>query len=166
VWLFLSFGDLFLLGGGQGASNQPSAWSTAPTPPPKSPTFFPTPTQKNALTQPPNRPQTAPPPAHTLPPKPTSQTNHLDLEASLWLGCHLTGPACAGLTVVVVSHDRAFLDAVTEETILFKDRQLRWGGLCDSIRFHGFGAREREGRLDGGVEWFSEGVDGRGAGCR
>ncbi|GBF89691.1 P-loop containing nucleoside triphosphate hydrolase [Raphidocelis subcapitata] len=56
-------------------------------------------------------------------------TNHLDLEAALWLGAHLSGPACEGLTLVVVSHDRAFLDAVAQDTIVFKDKQLRyWTG--------------------------------------
>ncbi|KAI8476740.1 MAG: P-loop containing nucleoside triphosphate hydrolase protein [Monoraphidium minutum] len=56
-------------------------------------------------------------------------TNHLDLEATLWLGSYLTGPACEGQGLLVVSHDRAFLDVVAQETVLFKDKVLRyWSG--------------------------------------
>jgi ATP-binding cassette subfamily F protein uup len=40
-------------------------------------------------------------------------TNHLDIEAIAWLARHLTGRREA---VVVVTHDRWFLDTVTEET--------------------------------------------------
>jgi len=57
-----------------------------------------------------------------LPPPPTSQPNQ---QATLWLGSHLTSTACEGQTVLVVSHDRAFLDTVAQEIVLFKDRQLR-----------------------------------------
>ncbi|KAF7721796.1 hypothetical protein EC973_004121 [Apophysomyces ossiformis] len=52
-------------------------------------------------------------------------TNHLDLPAILWLQEYL----CAmdnGTTLVVVSHDRAFLNAVTEETIIFRDQKLKY----------------------------------------
>lgn len=46
-------------------------------------------------------------------------------QATLWLGAHLTSSACEGQTVLVVSHDRAFLDTVAQEMVLFKDKQLR-----------------------------------------
>jgi hypothetical protein len=53
--------------------------------------------------------------------------NPIPDQATLWLGNHLAGGACEGQTVLVVSHDRAFLDTVAQETVLFKDRALRWG---------------------------------------
>ena len=46
-------------------------------------------------------------------------------QASLWLAAHLTSAACEGMALLVVSHDRAFLDRVAQETVLLKDRQLR-----------------------------------------
>ncbi|KAI8370531.1 P-loop containing nucleoside triphosphate hydrolase protein [Radiomyces spectabilis] len=52
-------------------------------------------------------------------------TNHLDLSAILWLQEYLINET-DDLTVVVVSHDREFLNAVTEETIIFKDKQLKY----------------------------------------
>ncbi|EKM81393.1 hypothetical protein AGABI1DRAFT_72319 [Agaricus bisporus var. burnettii JB137-S8] len=52
-------------------------------------------------------------------------TNHLDLPAILWLQDYLVD-GTEGKTVVVVSHDRNFLDAVTDETIIFKDKQLKY----------------------------------------
>jgi len=48
-------------------------------------------------------------------------TNHLDLPARLWLQEVI---ASLPQTLVVVSHDRAFLNAVANEVILFKDKQL------------------------------------------
>ncbi|KXN86035.1 ABC transporter F family member 3 [Leucoagaricus sp. SymC.cos] len=54
-------------------------------------------------------------------------TNHLDLPAILWLQEYLTQSSeTSGQTIVVVSHDRNFLDNVTEETIVFKDRVLKY----------------------------------------
>ena len=50
-------------------------------------------------------------------------TNHLDLEGIIWLQEFLNGYEG---TVVVVSHDRAFLDAVVEETIHIHQRQLKY----------------------------------------
>ena len=41
-------------------------------------------------------------------------TNHLDVEAVAWLAAHLNSRR--GLAVLVVTHDRWFLDAVTERT--------------------------------------------------
>lgn len=54
-------------------------------------------------------------------------TNHLDLPAILWLQEYLLKQASEqNQTVVIVSHDRQFLDAVTEETIIFKDKVLKY----------------------------------------
>lgn len=53
--------------------------------------------------------------------------NHLDLPAILWLEHHLLNSVHADTqTVVIVSHDRNFLDTVTTETIIFKDKQLKY----------------------------------------
>ncbi len=53
-------------------------------------------------------------------------TNHLDLDAILWLEAWLrryTG------TLVIISHDREFLDAVCQTIVSIEDRQLkRYGG--------------------------------------
>lgn len=52
-------------------------------------------------------------------------SNHLDLGAMLWLQQYLVSRR--GLqTVVVVSHDRALLNAVAEHIILIKDKQLKY----------------------------------------
>jgi ATP-binding cassette subfamily F protein 3 len=53
------------------------------------------------------------------------KANHLDLPAIVWLQSYLTNEA-EGQTVVVVSHDRHFLDAVTEETIIFRNQKLTY----------------------------------------
>mmetsp|Transcript_12889 Transcript_12889/g.38933 ORF Transcript_12889/g.38933 Transcript_12889/m.38933 type:complete len:605 (-) Transcript_12889:1340-3154(-) len=50
-------------------------------------------------------------------------TNHLDLPAILWLQRYLS--SLTGTTLVAVSHDRAFLNAVCDEMIV-----LRGGGLA------------------------------------
>eukprot|EP01138_Halocafeteria_seosinensis_P015305 gb/GECG01015621.1/.p1 GENE.gb/GECG01015621.1/~~gb/GECG01015621.1/.p1 ORF type:complete len:867 (+),score=127.17 gb/GECG01015621.1/:1-2601(+) len=50
-------------------------------------------------------------------------TNHLDLEGILWLQDYLNDYEG---TVVVVSHDRAFLDTVVEETIHLQQNQLKY----------------------------------------
>lgn len=47
----------------------------------------------------------------------------MDLPAIVWLQNYLTNEV-EGQTVVVVSHDRNFLDSVTDETIIFRDRKL------------------------------------------
>lgn len=52
-------------------------------------------------------------------------TNHLDLPAILWLQEYLINET-ANMTLVVVSHDRAFLNQVTNETIILKDKQLKY----------------------------------------
>ena len=43
----------------------------------------------------------------------------------MWLQSYLTNET-EGQTIVVVSHDRNFLDAVTEETIIFRDQKLTY----------------------------------------
>ncbi|KIJ65282.1 hypothetical protein HYDPIDRAFT_111201 [Hydnomerulius pinastri MD-312] len=52
-------------------------------------------------------------------------TNHLDLPAILWLQEYLMTEV-DGLTLVVVSHDREFLDNVTEETIILRNKTLTY----------------------------------------
>ncbi|KAL7754013.1 hypothetical protein RI367_000946 [Sorochytrium milnesiophthora] len=54
-------------------------------------------------------------------------TNHLDLPAILWLQRYVQE---LPQTVLVVSHDRAFLDAVADETIFLKDNY----GEAESIK--------------------------------
>ncbi|KAJ2713629.1 hypothetical protein H4R19_002151 [Coemansia spiralis] len=51
-------------------------------------------------------------------------TNHLDLAAIAWLQEYLI--ALDGVTIVCVSHDRDFLNAVSQEIIRLKDRQLSY----------------------------------------
>lgn len=51
-------------------------------------------------------------------------TNHLDLPSIIWLQKYLRG--LDGVTVVVVSHDRAFLNATAEEIVVLRDRRLRY----------------------------------------
>ncbi|ORX57653.1 P-loop containing nucleoside triphosphate hydrolase protein [Hesseltinella vesiculosa] len=52
-------------------------------------------------------------------------TNHLDLPAILWLREYIICNT-SDITVVIVSHDREFLNSVTTETIIFKDKQLKY----------------------------------------
>lgn len=52
-------------------------------------------------------------------------TNHLDLPAILWLQEYIMNDT-GDMIVVVVSHDREFLNNVTEETIIMKDKQLKY----------------------------------------
>ncbi|KAJ2884773.1 hypothetical protein FB639_001898 [Coemansia asiatica] len=51
-------------------------------------------------------------------------TNHLDLAAIAWLQDYLV--ALEDITIVCVSHDRDFLNAVSEEIIRLKDKQLTY----------------------------------------
>ena len=51
-------------------------------------------------------------------------TNHLDLPAILSLQNYLN--ELSDVTIVVISHDRAFLNAVTDETIVYKECQLSY----------------------------------------
>ncbi|KAI7862078.1 P-loop containing nucleoside triphosphate hydrolase protein [Spinellus fusiger] len=50
-------------------------------------------------------------------------TNHLDLSAILWLKDYLINKTW-DMSMVIVSHDREFLNAVCDETIIFKDKKL------------------------------------------
>ncbi|KAG0750520.1 hypothetical protein G6F62_002357 [Rhizopus arrhizus] len=52
-------------------------------------------------------------------------TNHLDLPAILWLQEYIINET-NDMIVVVVSHDREFLNNVTDETIIFKDKILKY----------------------------------------
>ena len=49
----------------------------------------------------------------------------MDLPAIVWLQSYLTEET-EGQTIVVVSHDRSFLDTVTDETIIFRDKKLSY----------------------------------------
>ncbi|OBZ77319.1 Protein GCN20 [Grifola frondosa] len=51
-------------------------------------------------------------------------TNHLDLPAIIWLQDYLS--ELENTTIVTVSHDRAFLNAVAKEIIVFKDQTLTY----------------------------------------
>jgi ATP-binding cassette subfamily F protein 3 len=58
-------------------------------------------------------------------------TNHLDLDAVMWLEHYLNH--CEH-TVIIVSHDREFLNHTTQETILYKDNKLTYyGGNYDNF---------------------------------
>ncbi|KAG2490916.1 hypothetical protein HYH03_010829 [Edaphochlamys debaryana] len=52
-------------------------------------------------------------------------TNHLDLQSILWLQEQLAN-RCPDMTVLLVSHDRAFLNAVAQETIVMRDCRLEY----------------------------------------
>ncbi|MEE8583760.1 MAG: ABC-F family ATP-binding cassette domain-containing protein [Acidobacteriota bacterium] len=67
-------------------------------------------------------------------------TNHLDLEAIFWLTGYLSSLNSAHL---VISHDRRFLDQVTEQTWEIEGRRLhRYSGSFSAAR------RERQQRLE------------------
>ena len=51
-------------------------------------------------------------------------TNHLDLPSILWLQGYLK--TLEDRTIVVVSHDRAFLDEVAQEIILLRHNRLAY----------------------------------------
>ncbi|OLY79216.1 ABC transporter F family member 4 [Smittium mucronatum] len=51
-------------------------------------------------------------------------TNHLDLHAIVWFTKYLK--SLEGVTLVVVSHDREFLNQISKETILIKDKKLHY----------------------------------------
>ncbi|KAF9585160.1 hypothetical protein BGW38_003644 [Lunasporangiospora selenospora] len=53
-------------------------------------------------------------------------TNHLDLPATIWLQNYLRRELSGDQTVVVVSHDRNFLDAVSDEIIRLRDHKLTY----------------------------------------
>ena len=51
-------------------------------------------------------------------------TNHLDLPAIIWLQDYLS--QLSDTTIVTVSHDRAFLNAIVDEIIVFKNQALAY----------------------------------------
>jgi len=51
-------------------------------------------------------------------------TNHLDFPAIIWLESYLK--SLTETTLVIVSHDRAFLNQVVDEIIVFKNKKLRY----------------------------------------
>jgi ATPase subunit of ABC transporter with duplicated ATPase domains len=51
-------------------------------------------------------------------------TNHLDLPAILWLEKYLQ--SLDGVTTVIISHDRKFLNSTTEELIIFRNKKLTY----------------------------------------
>ena len=50
-------------------------------------------------------------------------TNHLDIQARMWLGQHLS---TVGYSVLVVSHDRVFLDTLSTHVVEIRDRSLHF----------------------------------------
>ncbi|KAJ3154548.1 hypothetical protein HDU86_004677 [Geranomyces michiganensis] len=61
-------------------------------------------------------------------------TNHLDLPATIWLQNYLS--TLENTTIVCVSHDRAFLDAVATEIIVFRHEKLTYhtGSFSEYIK--------------------------------
>ncbi|PVU93104.1 hypothetical protein BB561_003464 [Smittium simulii] len=51
-------------------------------------------------------------------------TNHLDMHSIIWLTEYLK--SLVGITLVVVSHDRKFLNDIAQEIILLKDKKLSY----------------------------------------
>ncbi|KAL1742978.1 P-loop containing nucleoside triphosphate hydrolase protein [Schizophyllum fasciatum] len=51
-------------------------------------------------------------------------TNYLDIPAIIWLQKHIT--SLEETTVVIVAHDRAFLDSATDETIFLRNKTLAY----------------------------------------
>jgi ATP-binding cassette, subfamily F, member 3 len=74
-------------------------------------------------------------------------TNHLDIEAIQWLENFLTDYPGA---VVLVSHDRAFLDNVTNRTI-----EIEMGRIYDYKASYSEYVRQREVRLEGQLAAFN-----------
>jgi ATPase subunit of ABC transporter with duplicated ATPase domains len=53
-------------------------------------------------------------------------SNHLDLHGMLWLQQYLTSDKCKDLTIIVISHDRDFLGAVTTDMIVMNHLRLSY----------------------------------------
>jgi ATP-binding cassette, subfamily F, member 3 len=53
-------------------------------------------------------------------------SNHLDLHGMIWLQQYLTSDKCQDLTMIVISHDRDFLGAVTTDMIVMNHQRLTY----------------------------------------
>ena len=61
-------------------------------------------------------------------------TNHLDVQKQQWLCDFLTGPECAHVTTLVVSHDSKFLNKVLTDVIHYENMRLkRYTGNLDQF---------------------------------
>ena len=61
-------------------------------------------------------------------------TNHLDVQKQQWLCDFLTGPECAHVTTLVVSHDSKFLNKVLTDVIHYENMRLkRYTGNLDKF---------------------------------
>jgi ATPase subunit of ABC transporter with duplicated ATPase domains len=60
-------------------------------------------------------------------------TNHLDLDAVIWLASYLA--AQKKMTVLVVSHDQHFLNAIATDIVLLEGRALHYFAECDFDAF-------------------------------
>ncbi|KAH8055341.1 ATPase [Aureococcus anophagefferens] len=60
-------------------------------------------------------------------------TNHLDVQKQAWLCDFLTGPACAHVTTLVVSHDSKFLNKVLTDVIHYENMRLKRTGNLDQF---------------------------------
>lgn len=61
-------------------------------------------------------------------------TNHLDVQKQAWLCDFLTGPECAHVTTLVVSHDSKFLNKVLTDVIHYENMRLkRYTGNLDQF---------------------------------
>lgn len=81
-------------------------------------------------------------------------TNHLDLKGVLWLEEKLTSPGKSpSPTVIVVSHDRAFVAAIATDIIVMEHQTLRYfdGGLEAFEQHEEEAAAAYEHRLDARV---------------
>jgi ABC-type multidrug transport system ATPase subunit len=53
-------------------------------------------------------------------------TNHLDLHGMAWLENYLTDAKRKDMTLILVSHDRSFLDSVCTDVIVFQNKKLAY----------------------------------------
>src|SRR3546814_12520974 len=85
-------------------------------------------------------------------------TNHLDLDALVWLEAWLKNYAG---TMVVISHDREFLDAVTNVTLhIAQGKLVRYGGNYSKFKAKRSAPMLQIGRVSGREteyknEWIS-----------
>ncbi|KAI9065613.1 hypothetical protein FKP32DRAFT_1647259 [Trametes sanguinea] len=78
-------------------------------------------------------------------------TNHLDLPAIIWLQDYLS--QLSETTIVTVSHDRAFLNAITDEIIVFKNQTLTYHvGNFDEYLEHTEEKRKYKERMAEAIE--------------